>query len=150
MTGTGTGDPGRRRRSVVLALAVVLQIVLLTIYYHPEPKGLAGDEVNYIESSAALQRGERLDEPMRAPLYPYCLAALGAGSEQRAPTQAVQIALFLVTALCFGAIARQLFTSQSAADLTVGVLLTYYGIRNERREEAPANPQPPLEPTPVG
>lgn len=125
MTDTGTGDPGRRRRAVVLALAVVLQIVLLTIYYHPEPKGLAGDEVNYIESSAALQRGERLDEPLRAPLYPYFLAALGAGSEHRAPTQAVQIALFLVTALCFGAIARQLFASQSAADLTIGALLLY-------------------------
>lgn len=116
---------GRRRRAVVLAVAVVLQIVLLTIYYHPRPKGLVGDEVNYLELSAALERGERLIEPLRAPLYPYFLSALGATEDLRVPTQIVQIALFLVTAFCFGAVSKQLFDSQVVADLTTAMLLLY-------------------------
>jgi len=102
MTSVSRSDPAaidgreagaRRRRAALIIAALALQVGLLAIYYIPQTKGLVGDEVNYLEMTAALQRGEGLDEPLRAPLYPYFLTALGAAPEERLPTQIVQIVL---------------------------------------------------------
>jgi len=58
----------RRGRAALIAAAVALQVVLLAVYYYPQPKGLVGDEVDYLEMIVAFQRGEARDESRGAPL----------------------------------------------------------------------------------
>jgi hypothetical protein len=116
----------RRWRRAALALALLLQALLLWIYYRPSPKGLVGDEVVYLRTARAIAAGEGAEsELLRPTLYAHLLALLGVEPEHRLPIQALQIGLLAAAALLVRALTLHLFAAPLAADLAALVALLY-------------------------
>lgn len=122
---TATKALSVRAWCLLLAVAAGLQILLVTIYYRPQPKALVGDEPIYLESAGALTEGDADPEPMRAPLYARLLAILGVTATSRWPIQALQFGVFLTTAWLLRRLTRRLVDSPLAADLAAALALLY-------------------------
>ena len=116
----------KRTRLVAVALAILLQAMLLWIYYQPEPKGLVGDEIDYVRTARAIQQDEEgRIEPFRPPLYPVVLATLGVRAQNRWPVQLLQLALLIVAALAVRSLGLHLFEAPRAGDLAALGMLLY-------------------------
>ena len=117
--------PSRVRLVAVLAV-LLLQVVLLWIYYSPRSKGLVGDESSYLETAGAIDAGAGdHDEPMRATLYAWLLAAVDADDTNRLPIQVLQLVTLLAAALLLRSLTGRLFDSPLAGDLAALGLLLY-------------------------
>ena len=138
MSETARSDRWRRRSwtfrtfwTAVGVGALLLQLLLLWIEWHPAPRKLWGDEVTYWAAAEQLRAGQQPDlHLIWPPLYPRVLAALmplAAGS--RLATQLLQIALLFTAALLLRALGRALLPGAAlapglhAGDLAAALLL---------------------------
>ncbi len=108
-------------------LVLTVHCSLLAIYYLPSPKQAVGDERIYLTAARHLLAGEEAQlDPLWPPLYPRFVAQLmPADGGSLIPVQAVQIVLLLAIAWILRDIARRLFGSTRAGDLTALLVLAY-------------------------
>lgn len=118
---------GSPKRLIILAIVVyaILQILLATIYYHPESKGLAGDENHYLQKAQGVGEDSGWDL-LWPPLYPQFLRfGLWLTNGHLIGVQILQAALLLALALFWGRVTAQITSDALAGALTTFLILTY-------------------------
>ena len=118
------GTP-KRLITIAIVFYAVLQILLGTIYYHPESKGLVGDENHYLQKAQGLEDESGWDL-LWPPLYPLFLkAGLWLANGRLVGVQILQAFLLLLLALFWGQVTTRITSDSLAGALTTFLLLTY-------------------------